>query len=159
MTFSDFIGSCRVTADTRSRRDMLTRLGDALDAADASGSDEWPALFDEYLALATKRALATPLPKVKIKSTADYWHADEVRSAAYKRTMALKAEIETCDSEDRCLRSAADLQAAYAAAYRDWQIIAAAVRNYNAAKRRSRAAWRRARRLVRIPQRDRVPQR
>lgn len=52
------------------RRDKLSRLADKLDAADKNGGDDWPALFDEYLALATARALRTRPPKVQIKSVA-----------------------------------------------------------------------------------------
>lgn len=76
--------------------------------------------------------------------------------AAYARVKALEIDLE---KNERGLRANADIKAALSLACRDWQIVAAAVRSYDAAKHRRREAWREARRLVKIPACDRVPQR
>lgn len=131
----------------------LTRLGDKLDAATG---DDWPRLRDDYTALAIKRALSARPPKVQIKSRTAYWHTLTVLIAAYNRVKDLKAQLEGRMVGSRAM---ADLKAAHAVAHRDWQVIAAVVRDYEAKQKRSIAAWQRARRLVKIPARDRLPQR
>jgi hypothetical protein len=145
--------------DVIPRLDKLERLGAKLDAADKSGGDEWAGLFDMYAALALKRALATrPPPKVQIKSVAGFWQVNAMLGHAYDRVKAIEAEIS--DNETKgSLRANCDLKAALAVAHRDWQVIAAAVRAHNDRKKAKREAWREARRLVRIPERDRIPQR
>jgi hypothetical protein len=139
-------------------RDKLTRLGDKLDAADLDGGDDWVGLFFEYEALALKHALQSKPPKVTIKTRRMYWRVWGQLSAVYQLQKDMAAAISDPPTK-RSMRQAADLKAMQAVAHRDWQIIAAEIRKYEADQKASRARWREARRAVRIPERDRIPQR
>jgi hypothetical protein len=141
------------------RPHKLTRLGEKLDAAEKAGADNWVTLYFEYEPLAIKHALATRPPKITIKSTAAFWQADAMVTALYKRVKAIEADIENNSGGTRRMRTAADLKASLAVTKRDWMIVSAAVRKYQDKKRSDKEAWRRARHAVRIPERDRLPQR
>jgi hypothetical protein len=142
------------------RRDKLARLGDKLDIAERADDDAWITLFFEYERLAIASALATKQPKIKIKTMADMWAADALWDTLWKREKAIKADSAANSAKDsRRMRTAADLAALLALTERDRLIVAAAIRQYQDKKRSNKEAWRRARRLVRIPERDRLPQR
>ncbi len=137
------------------QRSKLSRLGDQLDAAQKAG-DVPTRLIREYRELVRLRALTAPLPKVVIKTVADYWEADKMSSAAFDRYSALKAEIDGLQySDEFTWRHLADLQAMYAVARRNWLHIIDRINARSVAKKRSKAAWQRADRIVTIPQRDR----
>ena|SRR5579864_5684605 len=114
------------------RRDKLSRLGDKLDATEGDGSDSWVALYMEYEALAIAHALASRLPKVKIKSTAALWAADTLWMTLWEREKAIKANIAANDR--RRLRTVADLKALLAVTERDMRVYAEAMRQYKADK-------------------------
>jgi hypothetical protein len=137
----------------------LNRLGDKLDAAEKAGRDEWVTLYFEYEPLAIKLAVATHPPKTIIKSTAAFWQADAMVTTLYHRRKSIEADIENNSGGTRRMRTAADLKALLAVTERDRMIYVAAVRKYQDKKRSDKEAWRRARRAVRIPERDRLPQR
>jgi hypothetical protein len=138
----------------------LARLGDKLDATEGDGSDSWVALFFEYEALAIAFALATKQPKVKIKSTGDFWAADALWGTLWDRIKAIKADrAANSASGSRRMRTAADLKALLAVAERDLRIYSAAIQEYKANKTAIKERWQQARRAVRIPARDLVPQR
>lgn len=109
----------------RPSRDRLSRLGDKLDTADVVHDDKWLALYDEYAALALARALSARPPNVKFNSPGSYWTACATLWAVADRARALAAERDIPHS----FRATADLDAAYAAAYRDWQVVAQAKRD------------------------------
>jgi hypothetical protein len=122
------------------RRDKLTRLGDKLDAAEKAERDEWVTLYFEYEPLAIKLALASRPPKITIKSIADFWQADAMVTALYKRMKAIEADIENNSGGTRRMRTAADLKASLAVSKRDWMIVAAAIRKYQADKKQRKLA-------------------
>jgi hypothetical protein len=122
------------------RRDKLTRLGDRLDAAERRGPDEWVTLYFEYEPLAIKLALATKPPKITIKSTAELWQADAMGTALFLRMKAIEADIENNSGGTRTMRTAADLKASLAVTTRDFRIVAAAIRKYQADKRAKKQA-------------------
>ena len=113
------------------RRDKLARLGDRLDAADRANDDAAVALYFQYGELAIARALATKPPKIKIKTTADFWAADRLWLALLERQKAIRADsAANSASGTRRMRTAADLGAALMLADRDQRIVGAAIRKY-----------------------------
>ncbi len=119
-------------------RGKLERLGDKLDATAGDGSDSWVPLYMEYEALATARALASKPPNMKIKTTADYWAADERWRTLWRRENAIKAEV---DSGNLRVRTVADLKALLAVIQRDWRIVFAATEQYQAKKQKRKEFW------------------
>jgi hypothetical protein len=124
------------------RRDKLTRLGDKLDAAEKRGADNWVTLYFEYEPLAIKLALETKPPKISIRTTAEFWQADAMTTALYRRMKAIEADIENNSGGTRRMRTSADLKASLAVTKRDWMIVAAAVRKYQDKEKRKRNAKR-----------------
>lgn len=130
---------------------------DKLAAADKANDDAWPGLRDEYEALATARALKVRPPRLAIKTVADYWSASELLLSITHRADALRADLANPNRYD--LRANVDVKVAYALATRDAMVVRAAIIEYKAKKEAKREAWREARRTVKIPERDRIPQR
>ena len=139
----------------------LERVGAKLDAADIANADGCLGLCDDYEALATARALKVRPPRLAIKTVADYWSASELLLSITHRADALRADLANPNRYD--LRANVDVKVAYALATRDAMVVRAAIIEYKAkkeAKREAkREAWREARRTVKIPERDRIPQR
>jgi len=122
------------------RRDKLTRLGDRLDAAEKAGPDAWVTLYFQYEPLAIKLALAAKPPKITIKSTADFWQADAMRTALYQRMIAIESQMNADGVQNRTMRTAADLKASLAVTKRDWMVVSDAIRKYQDDKRANKQA-------------------
>lgn len=135
--------------------DKLTIVGDKLDAAEKAGRDHSELLY-RYRALAVDRALAIKPPRIKIKNVASYWTADAAWRAATDRGRQIERDLESAAGT---LRDRADLEAAYIVAQRDSKSIFDAISTYETNKKAKIKRWRDAARAVRIPERDRLPQR
>ena len=114
----------------------MARLGDKLDAAERADDDAWVTLFFEYEPLAVATALATKQPKIKIKTTADYWRADTQWSALHDRARAIQANIASVAA---AMRTNADLKAQLAVVERDIRIYWAALTEYRNNKNATKA--------------------
>lgn len=121
-------------------RDKLERLGAKLDAADKSGGDNWAGLYDDYRELVMARALAKRTPKVSFNTPGNYWTAMAMLMAVAERSRALDAQRK--EATKLTMRAAADLEAAAAAALRDWQVIAEAKRANDRKQQNNKAFWR-----------------
>jgi hypothetical protein len=129
---------------TPTSRDKLTRLGEKLDAAEKSGGDQWVVFNDEYAALAMAKAMATRPPKIKkIKTTVDYYAIMAQWKATVHRTKALDEQLKD-NSDERSLRTFADLMAARAVAARAWMAYGEALSEYLDTKSRRKQAWEKA---------------